>query len=576
MSSFQHLARFLAVPLSLFLLIRWGYTEPQGRSPEGQNSRQNVPPTSTPTPTTPTPTATPTPTPTPPCQFVQANLNMLGFSHTGSVANPVSTPTVPSTCANKFITDLNTCVGNRPNDGYRDDWYAVCFANLYLLGRNSKLGPLNNGGYCTRLTVTPNDPNWIDPQTRADSYWHHITGDVWGRYCLNGYLMARKEPEPTTGSCFTNAPVTSDQICGSFDVSFIKSSPISLLWHSDAQIDDQISVVQFPLNPSQPNDYVGWRASEKAPLLVYDPEHRGVITEARQLFGNWTFGGKQLARVGAHARSDAKSALQTEWAHGFEALATLDADGNGKVDRSELDPLALWFDRDRDAVSDEGEVISVHDVGVIALYYNARFPQEGRHVHLSLGYDRIIDGKVLSGASVDWYGEQSSSKFGLLGHHLMNGEWKSMSAPKSPASESLEPTPLREQKLSERNPFAGLWEVTFDSGSISNSSTPAMLILGGGEALIEGYSVVRLPFARTQLTELEGATTFFFVKGERSINDGEHTAVFRSDFGRARTNTTARLSADGSTLLGTTEATYEVAGKPRRISYEWKGRKVSP
>lgn len=566
-----------ALCVSICLSASLGHTQAQAGSPEGLNNHGggggggNVDPTPTPTPT---PSPTPTPTP-PPCLFVQANLKMLGFSTAGAVANPVSTPTAQSSCATSMIDAIKACVGNYKVKAYVDDKYAVCFANLYLRGRTSAVGPLPSGGRCNRVTVIPTDPNWIDPVTRADSYWHHITGDVWGRYCLDGYLMARKEPDPTTGSCFTSGSVPSEQVCGSFDVSFLKSSPISLLWESDARIDDQLSVVQFPLNPSQPDAYVGWRASEKSPLLVYDPEHRGVITEARQLFGNWTFGGKQLARASSETFADINSASRTEWAHGFEALATLDADGNGKVDKAELDPLALWFDRDRDAVSDEGEVVSVNEVGVTALYYNARFPQEGRDVHLPVGYDRLVDGKVISGASVDWYGEQSPSKFGVIGYHLMNGDFQSMTPPANSEVDSSEPQPRKEQKLTEGNPFAGLWEVTFDSGGVSNASTPGTLILGGKDAVIEGYSVVKLPFARFQLTELEGVATFFFVKGDRSFSNGEHSATFRSDFGRALTNNTVKLSADGNTLFGKTEATYEVGGQSKRISYEWKGRKLN-
>jgi hypothetical protein len=564
------LGGFFGIAASFCLSVTLGHAQPQGGSPEGSGGNTRTTATATPTPI-PTPTHTPTPQP---CLFVQANLKMLGYSNSGSVANPVSTPTTQSSCANRMISELTQCVGRRGSPGYLDDWYAICFANLYLQGRNSAVGPLPNGGYCNRVTVTPNDPNWIDPVTRRDSFWHHPTGDPFGRYCMHGYLMARKEPDPVTNSCFTSGTVRSEQVCGSFDVSFIKSSPISLLWSSDARIDDQVSVVQFPLNPTEPDAHVGWRASEKSPLLVYDPAQRGVITEARQLFGNWTFGGKQVARASSDMLTDVSGTSPTEWAHGFEALATLDADGNGKVDKSELDPLALWFDRDRDAVSDEGEVVSIHKAGVTALYYDARFPQEGRDVHLPVGYERIVDGKVVSGPSVDWYGEQSPSKFGVIGHHLMNGNLQSMTPPGNIELDAFEPQPREEHKLSEKNPFAGLWEITFDSGGVSNASTPATLILSGKDTVVQGYSVVRLPFARSQLTELEGVATFFFVKGERSFSNGEHSATFRSDFGRARTNNTVRLSADGDTLFGKTDATYEDGGQSKRISYEWKGRKL--
>jgi hypothetical protein len=45
-----------------------------------------------------------------------------------------------------------------------------------------------------------------------------------------------------------------------------------------------------------------------------------------------------------------------QWDHGYEALASLDADGDGFVGGGEARGLYLWFDRNQNAAADEGEV----------------------------------------------------------------------------------------------------------------------------------------------------------------------------------------------------------------------------
>lgn len=81
-----------------------------------------------------------------------------------------------------------------------------------------------------------------------------------------------------------------------------KNSPISLLWNSKVDIELNKTAVAFPLDPFKKGKYYTWKASADAPLLVYDPEHTGKITSAKQLFGDWTFGGKRLASASHQLR----------------------------------------------------------------------------------------------------------------------------------------------------------------------------------------------------------------------------------------------------------------------------------
>ena len=55
------------------------------------------------------------------------------------------------------------------------------------------------------------------------------------------------------------------------------------------------------------------------------------------------------------------------WSDGFEALHSLDDNGDGELTGAELAGLALWRDADGDGVSEAGEVQPLSAYGVIGL-----------------------------------------------------------------------------------------------------------------------------------------------------------------------------------------------------------------
>lgn len=85
----------------------------------------------------------------------------------------------------------------------------------------------------------------------------------------------------------------------------------------------------------------------EAGWLVYDAEGRREITSALQWLGNVSF--------------------WLSWANGYEALRSLDDDGNGELTGTELRHLAVWRDADADGVSDPGEVKPLGDLGIVGL-----------------------------------------------------------------------------------------------------------------------------------------------------------------------------------------------------------------
>jgi hypothetical protein len=82
-------------------------------------------------------------------------------------------------------------------------------------------------------------------------------------------------------------------------------------------------------------------------LLVWDPGRKGRIDSGRRLFGSvtwWMF-----------------------WNNGFEPLAALDDNHDGRLTGDELDGIAIWQDRNGNGVSDPGEVIPAAQFGITAI-----------------------------------------------------------------------------------------------------------------------------------------------------------------------------------------------------------------
>jgi hypothetical protein len=177
-------------------------------------------------------------------------------------------------------------------------------------------------------------------------------------------------------------PSAGQSICGSAST----PSPISLVWSQDNSSIAEDSVSKFPLIYGLNDKWFHWKASAERPLLVIDPKHKGLITSASQLFGNFTFG--------------------KNWTDGYQALASLDKNRDSRISGSELDPLALWFDKNRDGVSQKGEVKPVKAVGVLALFYKVSSTDlQTNDVSAKIGYLRKISGRKVVGQSIDWYGE---------------------------------------------------------------------------------------------------------------------------------------------------------------------------
>ena len=136
-------------------------------------------------------------------------------------------------------------------------------------------------------------------------------------------------------------------------------TPIAIPLHdglSAADITDEGASVAFDLDGSALPQRWRW-IRPNAAWLVFDRRGTGSITSGLQLFGSVTF--------------------WLFWENGYDALRSLDDNGDGALAGAELPGISLWHDRNSDGRSDRGEVRPVADWGIVSL--SCRYEHDPRH-----------------------------------------------------------------------------------------------------------------------------------------------------------------------------------------------------
>jgi hypothetical protein len=118
-----------------------------------------------------------------------------------------------------------------------------------------------------------------------------------------------------------------------------------------ADLVDRSARVAFDLDGTGLAQRWTW-ITPQAGWLVYDGRGRGQVGSGLQLFGNVTF--------------------WLFWANGYDALASLDDNGDGRLTGDELKHLAIWHDRNGNGVVDPGEVKSLAEWGIVELSCRSR------------------------------------------------------------------------------------------------------------------------------------------------------------------------------------------------------------
>ena len=509
--------------------------------------------TATRTPTQ-TPTLTPTAEPTlpPACSYYQLDVK-LEFGEGLGTQLSLDSGSDQSCIRQKFAVANQHCAGayrNWTGWDFRDN----CVA-MYLLGHAYvQSGNLHD----IRGKLARNVPGF-QPTYLATCSWYHPDSS----------------PRPTIRGTCGFGTVHFDRACNvtagplpgqrcSLGIYGWRMSPISLLWansHSDETTD--LRVAEFPLFTEANKRFVVWKASGARPLLVHDPKHTGIITSGDQLFGSRSFGGKKDGRL---------------WEHGFEALATLDADGDGTISGTELQPLGLWFDNNRDGVSQPGEVKPLSDpsVAVTALFYRDVVKDANNgDVYAKLGFERTVNGKTLQGAALDWFTEGGATKDDLISKILTTSRMQENGATKGATDqEPRAATPID-------SPLHGVWSWQSDDPKFKDYGDykPGgfLTFSAYADGTISGHSYVETDYAQGEPLKSQ-IDVIAFNGTSQQLQGGGALLAFDinpgGDSSGTKVSTRATYNDTEKTLTGTSTAEVIYDGKPATITYSWKARRM--
>ncbi len=381
--------------------------------------------------------------------------------------------------------------------------------------------------------------------------------------CLDGWFAVDQNCRLVEKSLLAN-----QKNCGSLDITYFVSTPISLIFNPAADPMSHYTLSTFPLEPSLSKRYWEWRGSSDAPILVYDPQHTGEIRSAHQVFGQWAFGGKRVASLTSHTAHP--------WKHGFEALGELDSNGDGRIAGAELNPLGLWFDANRDGISQAGEVKEISSTGVVALFYKATTtnPASG-DVVIERGYLRNVAGKETAGQAIDWRSRGHQNAGELVAGDLLRAKDPLSEVKASFAQEKLPSSIGSFAGLRGHRALVGAWSVTIEPSSVDelqDSFGDGLLVFEGGDNnTVDGYSM--MTFGVTGAEPLHEAVRFSRLQGTLRFRKDETTDLtFASTSGDDRLSTSASIATDMTTMTGTTTVSKS-SGKS--FTYKWRAQRVA-
>ncbi len=542
---------------------------PPTPTPTPEPTETTVPPTVVPATITLTPTSTPTITPRP-CDSTVISLSHLHeawasalvdgqfamFNRGAGTSQDFLSSFYQRSCVRQLFQSCMIPDGHQP----RFIGYSVFHDECVFLRLANRANEMRGRGsaYCGWF----NNQQWSCMQSNVPyNPFHrcrHMGGDPVRGHCANTPMVVYMDE-----NC--NLVQQPGTVCGVLNASSVYT-PISLIWDTGADIEKIKSVVSFEMRPNEGKKSHTWRGSEKTPLLVWDPEMRGRIINGTQLFGEYTWGGKATSSIDQEALEGANP----KWEHGFDALKYLDHDSDGKVSDDELASLALWFDKNQNAISEPGEVIPVREAGIRSLFYKVDERDErAKLIKVTVGYEREVDGKISSGSSVDWYGETSDSKFDLYSIDAARSAMESGSSTtaETESARSTLVTPLTPETQSS---IAGVWLWALEEDIASSGAAPAggffFLTVDGERGEVRGSSLVETPLEKWDGKKLRMLTQAKIV-GDVDIKTPSHFTFKVYQGGKLIATSSARVT-EGGTLEGETKPVGGTLG-----AYKWKARR---
>jgi VCBS repeat-containing protein len=166
--------------------------------------------------------------------------------------------------------------------------------------------------------------------------------------------------------------------------------------------------VTFDINADGKADQIAWTSDDG--ILAYDVDGNGVIDNGSEVFTPDFNGGT--------------------FASGMAALASLDGNGDGKIDGGDaaFDELKVWIDANNNGISDEGELSSLsdHDVASISLTTDQTGGEEDGQTIFAEGEFTFEDGSTGNFVEVGFdtiFGSEPEglTLYGGMGEVVMTG-----------------------------------------------------------------------------------------------------------------------------------------------------------
>jgi hypothetical protein len=500
----------------------------------------------------------PNPTPSPRCQLYE-----LSFEHVQSASRKSERAWFDQTKAQDLscMTELYSSL--HPATQSHNASKASVTANVSRLLWTELLKKVGSYPGADSDAVYESNKKFID----CSGKWQSPRGDRHNAHFMigggqRGGNKGRKTPGCQKGKLFVN------NSCELQVVSTVKNqvgdcymtlkaevaSPISLVWSEDYK-NEASAVVNFKLNPHSQSSKWMWRASESLPLLVHDPENNRDITSASQLFGNWTHGGKQVNPP-------------IKWTNGYEALATFDKNGDGAVSGDELSEISLWFDKNRDGVSQEGEVKRATSAGVTHLYLKADREIDGGPF-ATKGYTRAVNGVPSDGSSFDWIEKEASSSDSVaLGGISDPGHISATNF--SQAQSDSSGVKVMEAATGPSSKLFGQWILERSD----NKDSGGVLIFEPDEEGIAGLALKPNGLRNVENVAAEIAFSHFVAKTDVNRAGHVEVAFLVEGVSGASLRNVATLSADGNTLEGKTVVSRSTLAKSGSYEYRWRARRM--
>ena len=386
------------------------------------------------------------------------------------------------------------------------------------------------------------------------------------------------------------SPTANPPVCDIGSYTF-GNSPVALLWEPSFRVEDlakNVPLVSFPIDPKHADKLVEWKASSAAPLLVYDPSGEGKITSGYQLFGNWTFGPTKVASLAHSTVTNANG--DKLWENGFEALAQLDSDANGEVSADELEPLSLWFDDNRNGISENGEVRRLSAVGVRKLFYRGYEGNDAAHaIVLKVGFERERNGVLERGTMVDWFTESVSSELEYAQRALLSSVVKPVAdlkiaslipsgdiKPKTSRVIAGEVLDGRSESLALKKGAElarGVWKWSSKSKDIPVDGG-FFVISDNQDGTIQGLTMIELPidssFGASSIASVVG------FKGTAKLEDSGKVSINFELNKEAGTDlqSSAELNGAGDSMNGSSHGTIKREAANTEITYSWSADKL--